>query len=405
MESTSSDTTSPLLCLPREVFDMILQLLSPPAQVCLLLTCRGLYHHQVYKATISDLRPHFQITSDMMNYNKKRGYDRPTIYRRALLRQLQNDRWAYCFACFELHPRAEFDSYSCHHRWAPFLALSTSAMCTAQTGIVDLCPCISLTARHKMRIARYLAKDASDPQDRRYAPIDTDPRFRDIPTGPNTRGLVHDCNIPACWAGDILSHSMVLFLDSRRNLIAHTWYRVSTRWGSAGWSLYACPHYSLLAFRYIEPVRRPSNVCPLCRAQWHTELGWPWRDELWVTLTRDLGGARWPPDAAWQAQRRLRSRDWYRKMFKEDRMGVDWVQDRDIVDDSYGEESAGDQGEWDYPYETESEFFNDSDESEESESDDSLSSDDSDESEESDYSDDSEDPADSADTDGLDYSG
>ncbi|OJK00939.1 hypothetical protein ASPACDRAFT_59750 [Aspergillus aculeatus ATCC 16872] len=405
MESTNK-TTSPLLYLPREVFDMILQLLPPPAQVCLLVTCRGLYHHQVYNATIRDFHPQFQITSDTVNYNKKRGYDRPTIYRKTLLRQLQDDRWAYCFACFKLHPRAEFDSHSCHHRWAPFLALSTSAMCTAQTGIVDLCPCISLTARHKMRIARYLAKDESDLQDRQYAPIDTDPRFRVIPTGPHTRGLVHDCNIPACWQGDILSHRMVLFLDSRRNLIAHTRYCVTTHWCSAGWSLYACPHYPLLAFPYIRPIRRPFNVCPSCRAQWHRELGWPWRDELWVTFTRDLGGARWPPDAAWQAQRRVRSRGWYGKMFREDKKGVDWVQDGDMVDDSYGEESAGDSDEWDYPYETESEFFNDSEESEKSEkSYDSLSSDESDESDESVYSDDSEDPADSADTYDLDDSG
>ncbi|PYH78216.1 hypothetical protein BO82DRAFT_367804 [Aspergillus uvarum CBS 121591] len=181
---------------------MILELLPPPALVCLLLTCRGLYHHKVYNATIRNLRPQFKFTSDIVNNNQKRGYDRPTIYRKALLRQLQDDRWAYCFACFKLHPRSEFDSHSCHRRWAPILPPATSAVCAAQAGIVDLCPCISLTARHQMRIARYLAKDESDPRDnRQYPAIDADPRFRVIKTGPTTRGLVHDCVIPPRLAG------------------------------------------------------------------------------------------------------------------------------------------------------------------------------------------------------------
>ncbi|PYI31887.1 hypothetical protein BP00DRAFT_474056 [Aspergillus indologenus CBS 114.80] len=387
------DISSGLLNLPPELFDMILELLPPPAQVCLLLTCRGLYN--VYKATISDVGA--QLTFNPRSRIIMFTLDQVTIYRKVLLRLLQNDRWAYCSQCFMLHPRTEFDgsfqvpsphdwiycfecmvlhSRASFHGTLPAPSPPHSAICTVQSGIVDICPCISLTNRQKFRIARYLAGSPAETYDHQYPSIAADGRFSVTEQGSHTRVLVHDCPMPF-HGDDAFTAKVTISLDrARKSVVARTKYHLCHRKLPPVRSPYdACPHRCLL---HLSCYPKPLEFCSQCRTKLRLHNWESWAPNQWFTVTRDLGGLRWPPDAVWQAQCRTRDLKWYMRFWEEDPIVGDWVEDLPdppLWEDS---ESSGDSDGW-------------SDSSNSSGSRDGSDSDDLDASENSEGSEDSED--------------
>ena len=71
-------------------------------------------------------------------------------HRMTLLMQLEDRRWLCCGKCRKLHPWKEWD----WHNVCTEGPLTRS--CMPGAGIVDLCPCISLTIRDKSHIIGYL---------------------------------------------------------------------------------------------------------------------------------------------------------------------------------------------------------------------------------------------------------
>ncbi|PYI22748.1 hypothetical protein BO99DRAFT_399830 [Aspergillus violaceofuscus CBS 115571] len=357
------DISSGLLNLPPESFDMILELLPPPAQVCLLLTCRGLYN--VYKATICDVGAQFTFDQQRPVRDVIYRIDRPTIYRKALLRLLQNDRWAYCSECFMLHPRTEFDGSSqvpSPHDWIyclecmrlhsrdPFHGTLSgpspphSAICTAQSGIVDLCSCITLNNRQKFRIVRYLAGGPAQPYDHQYPAIKDDRRFTVVEKGSKTRVLVHECPMPF-YGDEAFTAQVTISLDrERKSVVARTKYHLCHRKLPPVRSPYdACPHRCLLR---LSCYPKPLEFCLRCRTKFRLHNWESWAPNQWFNVTRDLGGLRWPPDAVWRAQCRIRDLKWYMKFWEEDPIVGDWVEDLNDSEDSENSESSGDSDGW-----------------------------------------------------------
>ena len=72
-----------------------------------------------------------------------------------LLIQLEDSRWACCARCQKLHPRGEFYEMS-------LVDDPTTWMCTWWAGLIDICPCLTLTLRSRKQIMEYLMRTVSD---------------------------------------------------------------------------------------------------------------------------------------------------------------------------------------------------------------------------------------------------
>ncbi|RAL17277.1 putative RNA binding protein Pym [Aspergillus homomorphus CBS 101889] len=187
----------------------------------------------------------------------------------------------------KLHPRFEFDGY---FNFQDFLADAPSSdVCTARAGIIDLCPCISLTARHKFRIARILAD-------------------------------LHKCEVLNHPDADIALTTILNLNAGRNRLLVRTQYHVRLRCGAqlppSMQPFFACPHRSLLYFAHAGSWHM--DECLECGAQFTRDVGHQWKREGYFTVTRDLGGTSWPPDEAWRVQCRSRDLAWYHEFWKDD---------------------------------------------------------------------------------------
>lgn len=175
-------TQTLLLNLPTELFEQIFSYLPLTSKVCLILSCKGLYSLYSSVLTSSELRfpqaPYF--------------WRIPTLtasgWRKTLLTQLEDSRWACCGRCQKLHPRSEFFKDKLEES-NPF-----DRACMPCAGIVDLCPCIALTIRDRDHIVDYLkgtaASDSSSSSKKKLHHV--------------SRGLLKDS-----WNGETEQHSLV----------------------------------------------------------------------------------------------------------------------------------------------------------------------------------------------------
>ncbi|KAJ5449828.1 uncharacterized protein N7458_006277 [Penicillium daleae] len=131
-----------ILDISPEIIDQILTSLKPEDQACFILTCS--YYYSRYQASLKDksLHEHRAIgdpyraweSNSKVNKTPRVLYlntnERPIV---KLLRRLANDRWKYCGDCWRLHPQSQ---------WAD---TSLGKPCMPYAGVLDLCPCVSLT--------------------------------------------------------------------------------------------------------------------------------------------------------------------------------------------------------------------------------------------------------------------
>lgn len=137
-----------ILDLPTELLLHIFSYLPLLSQVSLALSSKRFY--QISGSALGAQELHFPL----MHRN---GHAASSDYglRMALLMLLENEKWACCERCQRLHPRKEFPaSQPDHPPWR--------RTCMAWAGIVDLCPCISLTIRDRTRVVEYLKAPQSD---------------------------------------------------------------------------------------------------------------------------------------------------------------------------------------------------------------------------------------------------
>ena len=134
-----------VLDLPLEILDYIVSYLPIPSKVCLALCSTGLY--QLYSTVLQDEQlsfPHMRLVGD--RYLETDAYH----HRMTLLMQLEDHRWLCCGKCQKLHPWKEWDQHNV------CMKSPLTRSCMPGAGIVDLCPCISLTIRDKSHIIGYL---------------------------------------------------------------------------------------------------------------------------------------------------------------------------------------------------------------------------------------------------------
>lgn len=83
-----------LFNFPSEVLFQIFSCLALPSQVCLVLSCKSLYHL-------------FGLASELQ-FPRLPSNGILSSSRMMLLTQLEDSHWAFCGACQRLHPRKDF---------------------------------------------------------------------------------------------------------------------------------------------------------------------------------------------------------------------------------------------------------------------------------------------------------
>ncbi|RHZ57600.1 hypothetical protein CDV55_105976 [Aspergillus turcosus] len=288
----------PLFCLPECLLRDIFELLQPVDQACLSLSCKLLFY--LFGSVLE--REEFRFPRLLHIKVPRLCLNKPDIPRNQLLLRLEDARWRLCGACLRLHPRKEF----------PLFSLRTPPLqrrCMTYAGIVDLCPCLSLTFRDRARIVKLLKLQRAHDD----ALVTPDPS-RLFQLGVNEQGEPYLSH--SCWVlNDARFHAelqLMLFLGESDRLIMQSRYRIQTQFHRLrlrDGPIPACPHWEILMMLQI---RRKSYKC-FCGTR--AEVSPPLQANLVVAdVSRILGNSDWPADAVWHKQCRFVLEETYSKL-------------------------------------------------------------------------------------------
>ena len=231
------------------------------------MSCKGLY--QLFGSVLQADDLCFPRLSSRKGGAKK--YHR----RMTLLTQLEDSRWACCAGCQKLHPRKEFESFSMsqypHRR-----------ECMSWAGLVDLCPCITLTPRDKNHIVEYLMGKAGD---KKTINILNRGVWKSSHNDKGKQCISHECR-----AYSMAKAEMTLSLSSDSQLVVCIQYELPLT-APRMTSIYICPHSDFYLTSYLSP----GDVwnCTCCHTRM-VNLTKPRTPEVIVTaVTRYLGKRSW----------------------------------------------------------------------------------------------------------------
>ncbi|OJJ59795.1 hypothetical protein ASPSYDRAFT_44190 [Aspergillus sydowii CBS 593.65] len=293
-----------LLDLPFDILVAIFPLLSLLSQACLALTCKRLY------TLCGHILKDNSLAWPRMGRTYEPPLSQPELLRNQFLLRLENDRWLYCSGCLKLHPprRFGFPSDSPEHR-----------QCRYHSGVVDLCPCLSLTFFDRLRLEESLREGAFDTS----LPL-TIRRAFEFSVSSGKRCLMHRCSI-TYHAHALVYMTMMVFLDVQRLEVQKTYrLHLSRPWRarvgvgprsdliflSKGMEpILLCPHFDLINFLYNPRYRalEPNNcACSSCNAyiagpesknggryiifHWRQNLGGPTDTAHWSSSSRSKYG-------------------------------------------------------------------------------------------------------------------
>ncbi|KKK26766.1 hypothetical protein ARAM_000363 [Aspergillus rambellii] len=169
--------------VPLEILQLIFPLIPFLSQVCLALTCKPLY--RLLGHVLKDDRLAWPRALAMKTYEVP--LNQPDHLRNQLLLLLEDDRWLYCSWCLKLHPHALFLRLDCGKDSPP----SLHRTCIHSAGVVDLCPCLSLTFFDRIRLEEWLQTGLADT-------ITRSPRVHQafqLSVLDGQRYLLHQCSI------------------------------------------------------------------------------------------------------------------------------------------------------------------------------------------------------------------
>ena len=256
---------------PTAIFslnDDLLRIIYEPLpiidKVCLSLSCKRLFdlfgtigkHEDLSFSRLLHLRvPILCVNSNHVPRNK-------------LLLKLENRRWLYCGDCLKLHPRKEFPRSALKDTWA-----SLHRSCSSNAGIVDLCPCISLTMRDCERIVALL-KSSSTKSGTKYGLLEFQ---RGTGTGKGqesgslhigTSRFFHRCTYLGS-SGSEINCSFHLYIEKRHGLKAQFEYTMPAASNLESLPshefLLICPHMSMDLLACIS-TKKPLHSCAKCEA-------------------------------------------------------------------------------------------------------------------------------------------
>ena len=251
--------------LPLELVEHIFSFLPLPSKVCLAISSKGFYRLFSHVLGANELR--FPLMPrNPLEYVSSEAYR----LRITLLAQLEDRSWAYCGQCQKLHRRHEFHKIPL--RCAPW-----ARSCATYAGIMDLCPCVSLTVRDRTRVIENL-EGATFSQERCLNHLEKGMMSLNYNDG--ERYLSHTCT-----AYPELESEIKLSLTESGQLISRAQYAGRTDRGLRSESVRVC----CSRFLSTESLNAtPVSDCAVCRTRMQ-HLPHPTRSGKMVHVTRFLG--------------------------------------------------------------------------------------------------------------------
>ncbi|OJJ51132.1 hypothetical protein ASPZODRAFT_322728 [Penicilliopsis zonata CBS 506.65] len=167
--------TIPLLAFSEDILYEIYECLPLVDQACLALSCKRLL--SLFGKGLK--QEEFAFPHLLRSRAPILCVNSAEVVRNQLLLRLETDTSAYCGRCLKLHPRHEFSPEPSSPKkrgwWRKSKNKTTTIQtsqaleksCTVYAGILDICPCTSLTLRGRGRIIDLL-QSPSTPLQTRY---------------------------------------------------------------------------------------------------------------------------------------------------------------------------------------------------------------------------------------------
>lgn len=226
-----------LLQMPLEIIEEIVEWLAIEDLACFALTCKFLFFRYLSVHKALELRARRPVTNKKPVLCPNAEKELPVRF----LRCLENSRWKLCLECWKLHPRTKSCLPWRHHCFECYVLYG--GRCVLDAGVVDICPCLTITYRDLYRLIESLKSvqhNREDASETYYKDV-----FSPNPTGYFKGELLHHCKItdhPEAKA----EITTTIFLDSEAYLAVQNQYRfesfVSTACISADNHPSICPH-------------------------------------------------------------------------------------------------------------------------------------------------------------------
>ena len=264
-----------ILDIPLELLLHIVSYLPLQDHVCLALTCKALNEKLGSVFSASEL-----------GFPRMLSKESPSSPRITLLTQLEDDRWACCGGCQKLHPREEITRQE-------MCVPPKQRRCTRWCGIVDLCPCISLTPRDRSHLVNYLSEPAGS--HKQWLPFLEKGLLRNSMSECGDEHLLHECH-----GYSTVQVVITLSLSPTKDdgLLSRARYETSsTRLVENMEPVHVCCHRGL--FEYLENVlrSRPLRDCAGCRTYVVNKTNPSTPEWIIAEITRDLGRGTYPTDS------------------------------------------------------------------------------------------------------------
>ncbi|KAJ0414889.1 hypothetical protein BJY00DRAFT_318388 [Aspergillus carlsbadensis] len=318
-----------ILSLPEPVLRKIFDSLSSIDQVCILLACKkfhdtfeptGVINRREFAFPRPGPHPHSQ------DNDPATATTTGTCSRTTLLIRLEDNRWKFCVACLRLHPKSEFSWFERGKR-------PRERRCMPTAGIVDICPCMSLTFRARNKIAEYLRKKAAESEPRLQGPDPSDglhnpqrpPKpqngmFRTAVDRNGDTGIRHRCRV-LDNSQITVDFNMVLVTNGRgwerQQLLAPEAMAMIGTYEIRGdiincdrtLKVFLCPHVELLEHVRSGGERGNRSCCMrIDPPESNSKLAADGHSVA-VRLYRVLGNGNWPADGMWARQCRISHED------------------------------------------------------------------------------------------------
>lgn len=298
--------------IPTEILDRILEYLPVADQVCFALSSKHLYAH-----FRSFLQAQGRSLPELLREERPiliRNVDIESRARTQVLRRLEkNSGWEFCPGCWKLHPRsaARRTPKKSHCLECQFLLHGQQGWCLPSAGVVDLCPCLSITFRDQAD----LMKTLESVQDRVHAGREFyyNRLFSHPSFGKKRSCLWHQCSITDHPYGSVdietgiwISVEQCLVVENRYTFCINR----SSRTSPSGVNYPSiCPHKDTkkwLQQFFLDAglsFKGWHNVTFISRAAFWLKRESAELHQFKVRVTRILGQGKWP-DKLWERSRR-----------------------------------------------------------------------------------------------------
>lgn len=150
--------------IPAEILEIIKKELPVIDQICLALTCKSLYAGVISSLKTKDETPLKLLFPTRKRIPLCRNIKLNQDPRIQLLRRLENPRWGYCVECMRLHPRSAWvqPRRSRKEHYCCSCGILHQQRCMPFAGMVDICPCLSITFNERQLLMASIANASND---------------------------------------------------------------------------------------------------------------------------------------------------------------------------------------------------------------------------------------------------